>query len=481
MAGDSKLSRYATKRDFTKTKEPQGASAVRPSDRLRFVVQKHDARRLHYDLRLELDGVFKSWAVTRGPSLNPADKRLAVEVEDHPLDYGDFEGTIPEGQYGGGTVQLWDRGYWAPEGGHSPEEAFASGDLKFTLDGKKLHGSWVLVRMKHDRAGGKRTNWLLIKHSDAAAADDGEALLAQDASVASQRSMAEIAAGTGRVPKPFMKVAAAKQMSRDAVWDSRTGLAAEKRAARPAAARKAAAAAMPAFVLPQLCQLTDRPPSGSGWVHEIKFDGYRLQMRIEGGQGKFLTRKGLDWNRALRHAGDHLEAPARTGSTMARSSSSTRQGAPDFMALQPRSPTARATIWCFSPSTFCSSRARTCVASRSPRARRALRRSWRSGRAGTAVCVSSNISTPAAMPCCNRPVVSTSKASSPSVSTRPIRPGARQAGRKPSAAAATRSCSVVGPRRTDVSARCWPACGAAIISSMSGASAPATARPSSDG
>ena len=128
------------------------------------MIQKHDATRLHYDLRLEFDGVFKSWAVTRGPSLDPHDKRLAVEVEDHPLDYGDFEGTIPKGQYGGGTVQLWDRGYLGCR--TIPSAGFKKGDLKFTLHGDKLHGSWVLVRMRHDRNGGKRTNWLLIKHRD---------------------------------------------------------------------------------------------------------------------------------------------------------------------------------------------------------------------------------------------------------------------------------------------------------------------------
>lgn len=135
-----KLSKYREKRDFQKTAEPSGARTVAPGKSLRFVIQKHAARRLHYDLRLELDGVFKSWAVTRGPSLDPADKRLAVEVEDHPLDYGDFEGTIPRGEYGGGTVQLWDRGYWTPEGDKSPEEGLKSGDLKFILDGDKLHG-----------------------------------------------------------------------------------------------------------------------------------------------------------------------------------------------------------------------------------------------------------------------------------------------------------------------------------------------------
>ena len=158
-----RLSTYRKKRDFEQTAEPSGDRPVKPSERRRFVIQKHAATRLHYDLRLEFDGVFKSWAVTRGPSLDPHDKRLAVEVEDHPLDYGDFEGTIPKGQYGGGTVQLWDRGYWESE---DPEKGFKKGDLKFTLYGDKLGGSWVLVRMRHDRDGGKRTNWLLIKHRD---------------------------------------------------------------------------------------------------------------------------------------------------------------------------------------------------------------------------------------------------------------------------------------------------------------------------
>ncbi len=154
MARD-KLSTYKQKRDFKLTKEPSGLATLLPSKRRRFVIQKHDASRLHYDLRLELDGVFKSWAVTRGPSLDPHDKRLAVEVEDHPLDYGDFEGTIPKGQYGGGTVMLWDRGFWEPEGKRTPEEGLAKGDFKFTLEGKRLHGSFVLVRMRNDRDGGE--------------------------------------------------------------------------------------------------------------------------------------------------------------------------------------------------------------------------------------------------------------------------------------------------------------------------------------
>src|SRR5436190_18022312 len=194
MRRDS-LATYRAKRDFEQTAEPSGKAAVAAAEQLRFVIQRHDATRLHYDFRLELDGVFKSWAVTKGTSLDPTAKRLAVETEDHPLDYGDFEGTIPKGQYGGGTVQLWDRGYWIPEG--DPHDGLKRGDLKFTLVGERLSGSWVLVRMKwgrdSQRPGGdsKRTNWLLIKHRDEAAhAGDNDALLEEnDTSVASGRTL----------------------------------------------------------------------------------------------------------------------------------------------------------------------------------------------------------------------------------------------------------------------------------------------------
>ena len=186
-----KLQTYRAKRDFTKTAEPSGRTTVKPSEHLRFVIQKHAASHLHYDLRLELDGVFKSWAVAKGPSVDPADKRLAVEVEDHPLDYGDFEGTIPKGEYGGGTVQLWDRGFWAPEGGKSPQAGLQDGDFKFVLAGSRLQGSWVLVRIKHNRDRDTRTNWLLIKHRDEYAKAGGtEALMAVDKSVASGRTHA---------------------------------------------------------------------------------------------------------------------------------------------------------------------------------------------------------------------------------------------------------------------------------------------------
>src|ERR1700744_4636287 len=220
------LVRYQQKRDFSQTAEPSGERAVSSSSQLRYGIQKHAATRLHYDLRLELDGVFKSWAVTKGPSLDPADKRLAVEVEDHPLDYGDFEGTIPKGQYGGGTVQLWDRGYWESENG-DPDKGFRKGDLKL-----KLHGSWVLVRMRHDPNGGKRTNWLLIKHRDEFAREgNANDVLDADQSVASGRSMDQIAAGKGKAPKPFMTAKSGSVKSgpvkADAVWNSNRGDAAE--------------------------------------------------------------------------------------------------------------------------------------------------------------------------------------------------------------------------------------------------------------
>jgi bifunctional non-homologous end joining protein LigD len=215
----SKLATYEAKRDFTKTTEPKGRGNVVASARPRFVIQKHAARRLHYDFRLEIDGVFKSWAVAKGPSLDPHDKRLAVEVEDHPLDYGDFEGTIPEGEYGGGTVQVWDRGYWENESSESAEEACRQGNLKLKLDGRRLKGSWALVRMRTD-AKGQRNNWLLIKHHDRfERLGDGDALLKEDRSVASGRAMAEIAAGKGRSPKSFM-LSGSSRSRPNAVWVS---------------------------------------------------------------------------------------------------------------------------------------------------------------------------------------------------------------------------------------------------------------------
>ena len=332
-----KLSTYRSKRDFTKTPEPSGQQSVARSPHLRFVIQKHAARRLHYDLRLELDGVFKSWAVTRGPSLDPAQKRLAVEVEDHPLDYGDFEGTIPRGEYGGGTVQLWDRGSWTPEGEASPAQQLQAGELKFQLSGDRLHGSWVLVRMKGDRFGGKRNNWLLIKHRDESALPlaQAEAVLEEDRSVASGRKMADIAAGKGRAPQPFMLSGRAAAKA-DAVWHSNRGdghdgqtsagasatstatraapsaahappsgkatraatHASRSRATTARSRRKGASGGkspVPHFIKPQLSRLVDRPPAGKGWGHEMKLDGYRVQLRVADGVATLKTRTGLDW------------------------------------------------------------------------------------------------------------------------------------------------------------------------------------------
>ncbi|WP_049735852.1 DNA ligase D [Rhizobium ecuadorense] len=334
MASDN-LSTYRSKRDFRKTAEPSGEKQIARSNRRRFVIQKHDATRLHYDLRLELDGVFKSWAVTKGPSLDPHDKRLAVEVEDHPLDYGDFEGTIPKGQYGGGTVMLWDRGYWEPEGKKSPEQALAKGDFKFTLEGERLHGSFVLVRMRNDRDGSKRTNWLLIKHHDAfSVEEDGAAVLEEnDTSVASGRTMDAIADGKGRKPKPFMLKGG--DIKADAVWDSNQGLAAEERKEEGRAGKtpKTAPIDLPDFIAPQLCQTLERPPPGEGWIHEIKFDGYRIQMRTLEGEVTLKTRKGLDWTGKypeIAEAASALPDAIIDGEICALDD----HGVPDFAALQ---------------------------------------------------------------------------------------------------------------------------------------------------
>jgi bifunctional non-homologous end joining protein LigD len=313
-----KLSTYRRKRDFTRTAEPSGTRPVKSSKHLRYVIQKHAARRLHYDLRLELGGVFKSWAVTRGPSLTPQDKRLAVEVEDHPLDYGDFEGTIPQGEYGGGTVQLWDRGYWQPLGDVSPEAALRKGELKFLLAGERLQGSWVLVRMKTDREGGKRTNWLLIKHRDEFARDAAATrkMIDEDRSVASGRKMSDIAAGKGRAPKPFMLGARNELARADATWHS-----------------KKSSAKVPDFIEPELCKLVERPPSGDDWAHEAKLDGYRMQLRVADHAATLKTRKGLDWTDRFQPIAD-LAAKFPDCIIDGEVAALDANGAPDFSALQ---------------------------------------------------------------------------------------------------------------------------------------------------
>lgn len=263
------LERYNAKRDFTRTAEPAGT--LEPGRGNSFIVQKHDATRLHWDFRLEVDGVLKSWAVTRGPSLDPGEKRLAVRTEDHPLSYASFEGTIPAGEYGGGTVMLWDRGTWSPVAGKSAAD-LEDGHLHFILDGERMKGEWLLVRMK-PRAKEKRENWLLRKVADAHAGGTDTLTDQGLTSVATGRTMAQIADG-----KPAKKTAAKKP-----------------KAATPRKA-KARTGTLPEFRPPALCTLVDRVPDGSGWLHEIKYDGYRALVAIGGGEARVFTRNGLDWS-----------------------------------------------------------------------------------------------------------------------------------------------------------------------------------------
>ena len=283
MAG---LKTYRAKRKFGVTGEPKGKVARSKGNA--FVIQKHAARQLHYDLRLELDGVMKSWAVTRGPSLVPGEKRLALQVEDHPVEYNKFEGTIPQGEYGGGTVMIWDRGSWRPEG--DPHEGLRKGHFSFTLDGDKLHGLWHLVRM-HKRHGETRDDWLLIKAHDAAARESGgkDILEQKPRSVVSGRSMDEIARGA-----PKHKAARKKGTSRAMAVRSlrKTGQLKQPKG-DPLAGEKRTA--LPAFVNPCLATLAEKVPDGDRWIHEIKFDGYRIQARLDNGKVKLLTRRGLDW------------------------------------------------------------------------------------------------------------------------------------------------------------------------------------------
>jgi bifunctional non-homologous end joining protein LigD len=284
------LEDYAEKRDFSRTPEPRGAADA-GGQGYSFVVHKHAARRLHYDLRLELDGVLKSWAVTRGPSLVPGEKRLAVQVEDHPLEYGVFEGVIPQGEYGAGEVIVWDRGRWLPEG--DPHKGLAKGHLAFRLEGEKLKGSWHLVRMKR-RPREKQDSWLLIKSEDEAARlyGDPEILEERPESVATGRRIEEMR-GDGNVwrgnrasggPEPTSSARPATP-------------GASKRASRSAttARRKAGGAVPPDFIPPSLATPAKAPPKGPQWLHEVKLDGYRLFARRVGADVRLKTRTGLDW------------------------------------------------------------------------------------------------------------------------------------------------------------------------------------------
>jgi bifunctional non-homologous end joining protein LigD len=295
------LREYARKRDFTRTPEPRGRAHPAHRTAPLFVVQKHAASRLHWDFRLELDGVLKSWAVPKGPSLDPADKRLAMHVEDHPLEYGDFEGVIPEGEYGGGTVMLWDRGTWTPEG--DPREGYRKGALKFTLHGERLRGGWALVRMRgRNGRDGDRT-WLLIKEKDAEARPgwDAAKIEGKAKSVASSRTMEQIAAARDRVWRS--NKAAASDTAPPSVpapaKAARGPRAATRKPAARAAARAGRVAALPRFVPPQLATLVTEPPEGNEWLHEMKFDGYRILARVERGRARLLSRNAKDWTARL--------------------------------------------------------------------------------------------------------------------------------------------------------------------------------------
>ena len=261
---------YNRKRDFSKTREPKGRKLKGKGDS--FVVQKHDASRLHWDFRLELDGVLKSWAVPKGPSLDPGENRLAMRTEDHPLDYGDFEGTIPKGEYGGGTVMLWDQGRWEPDPRKDPRKTIEEGHLHFTLEGERMKGEWVMFRLK-PKPGEKAEPWMLKKVTDDfAEPEDGDALVDNCVtSVTTGRTMAEIAAG-------------------EDVWRSNRG------GQKGGRAKQKAGKAPPKFVDPQLATLVDEVPTGSGWIHEIKYDGYRLLLSVGDGVATAWTRNGLDWS-----------------------------------------------------------------------------------------------------------------------------------------------------------------------------------------
>lgn len=303
MGRNGPLAEYKAKRDFTRTPEPRDKiAATRKGQPRRFVVQKHDATRLHWDFRLELDGVLKSWAVTRGPSSDPADKRLAVRTEDHPLDYATFEGTIPEGEYGGGTVMLWDEGTWEPIPGKKAED-LAKGHLHFVLHGQRMKGEWLLVRLK-PRGKEKRENWLLRKIEDAFCGPSDSLTERELTSIATGRTMHDIAEGKG---------------------------AAKPR--RPQ--RNRGKAAPPPFEPVQLATLVEDAPEGPDWLHETKYDGYRALIACGGGTAVVYTRSGHDWSDRFpgvtaAAAGLPVNTALLDGEIVALDAT----GNPDFSALQ---------------------------------------------------------------------------------------------------------------------------------------------------
>jgi bifunctional non-homologous end joining protein LigD len=306
---DEQLARYRSMRDFKVTAEPSGASGkTKPkAGGLPFCVQKHAASHLHYDFRLGWNGVLKSWAVTKGPSYVTADKRLAVQVEDHPMEYGGFEGIIPAGQYGGGTVMVWDQGTWEPQPGYADVDAgLRDGSLKFILHGKKLKGKWALIRMGGKWAKEKKPNWLLIKEHDdfERRADEEPVTEAEPDSAVTGRSMEEIAKHEDHVWNSketrsggqawFRKESAVEPKNDPQIKDMERLL------------KKLPAERQPAFFEPQLATMAEVPPSGEGWLHELKLDGYRVQARKEGKRVQLLTRTGLDWTARMRPVANEI-------------------------------------------------------------------------------------------------------------------------------------------------------------------------------
>ncbi|MGD0445184.1 MAG: DNA ligase D [Edaphobacter sp.] len=305
---DEQLARYRSMRDFKITAEPSGVSNSPKTSALPFVIQKHAASHLHYDFRLGWNGVLKSWAISKGPSYVVKDKRLAVQVEDHPMEYGGFEGIIPKGQYGGGTVMLWDNGTWEPQPGHTDiDEGLRTGSLKFIMHGAKMKGKWALIRMGGKFANAAKPNWLLIKEHDSFERAESDPPITEESpnSVVTGRSIEQIAA------------------SQDHVWhskDTATGKAwkrIEEQPHPPAASTptpykpqpkiktieppaQTPKEILPEFIPPQLAQQSDKPPSNSGWLHELKLDGYRIQARKEGSRVQLLTRTGLDWTHRMK-------------------------------------------------------------------------------------------------------------------------------------------------------------------------------------
>jgi bifunctional non-homologous end joining protein LigD len=317
---DQQLARYRAMRDFAMTAEPSGSSGTKAKAgeaELPFIIQKHAATRLHYDFRLGWRGVLKSWAVTKGPSYVVADKRLAVEVEDHPIEYGGFEGTIPKGQYGGGTVMVWDQGTWEPV--TDVDEGLSNGQLKFILHGKKLKGHWALIRMKGDRFGAKgKNNWLLIKEHDEYERTADDPAITEEApnSAVTGRSLEEIAAAgdhvwNSHVPEKKAPANRSRLTRRQNPPKESPKPATQQIPDRESILHDLPHERMPAFLAPALASSIEQPPEGEDWLHELKLDGYRIQIHIDEKAGsrhaRLFTRKGLDWTHRMR---DVAEAAA---------------------------------------------------------------------------------------------------------------------------------------------------------------------------